>query len=530
MRITRAVLMLVFLMAPAHCLPAVTTTVLEVPVASGSIRVLYQRPDARIATLISLTGGDGILGILPNGQGATDNFNGAPITRNRQRLTDLGYAVAMVDVSTEQRVNGGLTNAFRATQSHLVDLQAVVQRVRSLSSTPVWIVGYSAGTISAANLAINQPHEPPFGVMLLAPVTVDDGSLLAMNLAAIRRPTVILSHASDPCGVTPPDNVPQVLARLTGAPVKDHVQLSGGTQGVPGQCDRTGYHGWGGLDAEFVGTLSQWVRSHSSLLSAPNFQALWWRSPAQSESGWGVNVTHQGDILFATWFTYDTDGQGMWLVMSEGRRAGAGANTYTGALYRTTGPAFNSPTFDPAQVTAAAVGTATFTFSDADNGTFLYTVNGITQTKPIVRQNYALPVPACTADAGAPSSTNFQDLWWRSPAGSESGWGVNLTHQGDVIFATWFTYGPGGRGMWLVMSEGRRTTGNTYSGKLYRTTGPAFSASPWNPAQVAVTEVGTATFTFSDASNGTFAYSVDGVSQTKAISRQVFSSPPTVCR
>ena len=27
---------------------------------------------------------------------------------------------------------------------------------------------------------------------------------------------------------------------------------------------------------------------------------------------------------------------------------------------------------------------------------------------------------------------NYQDLWWRSPGESESGWGVNLTQQGDV--------------------------------------------------------------------------------------------------
>lgn len=48
-----------------------------------------------------------------------------------------------------------------------------------------------------------------------------------------------------------------------------------------------------------------------------NFQALWYRSPAESESGWGVNITHQGNILFATWFTYDRQGTGMWLVMPQ---------------------------------------------------------------------------------------------------------------------------------------------------------------------------------------------------------------------
>jgi hypothetical protein len=261
---------------------------------------------------------------------------------------------------------------------------------------------------------------------------------------------------------------------------------------------------------------------------ALNFQALWWNAPANSESGWGVNIAHQGDILFATWFTYDTDGSGMWLVMSDGRLAGN--NTYSGALYRTTGPAFSSATFNPSQVAATPVGSATFTFSDADNGSFLYTVNGITQTKPIVWQAYASPVPTCAADASGAGSTNFQDLWWRSPANSESGWGLNITHQGDILFATWFTYGADGRGMWLVMSDGRRTAGNTYSGALYRTRGPAFNASPWDPDQVIVTEAGSATLSFSDANNGTFAYTVDGVSQSKPITRQVFANPVTVCR
>ena len=51
-----------------------------------------------------------------------------------------------------------------------------------------------------------------------------------------------------------------------------------------------------------------------------NVQGLWWKDA--SESGWGVNLTQQGDVLFATWFTYDEQGQGMWLVMSNGERTG----------------------------------------------------------------------------------------------------------------------------------------------------------------------------------------------------------------
>lgn len=271
------------------------------------------------------------------------------------------------------------------------------------------------------------------------------------------------------------------------------------------------------------------VRPTSGNTEVLNIEGLWWASPAGSESGWGVNLTQQGDIVFATWFTYDTDGSGLWLVMSNGARQ-AGTNTYTGALYRTTGPAFSAATFDPSQVTVTQVGNGTFSFTDANTGTFSYTVNGVSQTKAILRQVYSSPLPTCTLGGSQPSTPNFQDLWWRSPAGSESGWGVNVTHQGDILFVTWFTYDASGKGLWLVGSNVSRTSGNTFSGQLFQTRGPAFSASPWNPSQVAVTPVGTVTLSFSDAANGTFAYTVNGVSQTKPITRQVYSTPATVCR
>ena len=75
-----------------------------------------------------------------------------------------------------------------------------------------------------------------------------------------------------------------------------------------------------------------------------------------------------------------------------------------------------------------------------------------------------------------------------------------------------------------------KTGANTYSGALYQTTGPAFNAVPFNPMKVAATQVGTATLSFSDANNGTFAYTVNGVSQAKAITRQVFTNPGTACQ
>ena len=139
-------------------------------------------------------------------------------------------------------------------------------------------------------------------------------------------------------------------------------------------------------------------------------------------------------------------------------------------------------------------------------------------------------MPACITGGSAGAQVNYQDMWWASPAGSQSGWGVNLAHEGDILFLTWFTYGPDGKAMWLVGSNVARTGNNTYSGTLYRTWGPPYTAQPWNASQVSVMPVGSVTVAFSDAANGTFSYSAMGVSGSTPITRQVFSSPATVCR
>jgi hypothetical protein len=58
---------------------------------------------------------------------------------------------------------------------------------------------------------------------------------------------------------------------------------------------------------------------------------------------------------------------------------------------------------------------------------------------------------------------------------------------------------------------------------------------PFNPANVVRKEVGTATLTFTDGNNATFAYTVQlagmpgPVTQSKPVTRQVFTAPGTVC-
>jgi hypothetical protein len=215
--------------------------------------------------------------------------------------------------------------------------------------------------------------------------------------------------------------------------------------------------------------------------------------------------------------------------MSDGEAASR--NSYSGTLYRTSGPAFNTTPFDPSRVTRTPVGALTITLSDWDNAQLSATVDGATITKSLGKQIFALPETTCaeTSNPSGVSIPNYSDLWWAAPAQSESGWGLNIAHQGDILFITWFTYDGNGRPMWIVGSDIAKTGNGTYAGTLYRTTGPPIAASPWNPAQVTRTPVGSATLSFSSDSNGSFSYTLDGVTQSKAITRQVYATPVTRC-
>ena len=276
----------------------------------------------------------------------------------------------------------------------------------------------------------------------------------------------------------------------------------------------------------------------ASVSGAPslNFSGLWYKAPADSESGWGINFAHQGDVVFASWFTYDASGKGWWLVMTANS---TGANTFSGTLFEATGPAFDAVPFpplgSPGGLVGSSVGTGTLTFTDANNATFAYTVKGIPQTKAITRQVFG-PVPTCvySASNNLSAASNYQDLWWAAPAGSESGWGINFTHQGDTIFATWFTFDHDRTPMWLVATANKSGPG-VYTGALSRpTVGPPFNAVPFppigSPGGALFRQVGTTTITFTDGNHASFAYIVDNVSQKKDITRQLFQPPAgTMC-
>jgi len=116
---------------------------------------------------------------------------------------------------------------------------------------------------------------------------------------------------------------------------------------------------------------------------------------------------------------------------------------------------------------------------------------------------------------------NVTDMWWNA---AESGWGLNLTHHASgQVFGVWYTYTAPGRPYWLILSGGQWVSGNVFTGKLYTVSGPHYAQPAFDPAKVILREVGVMTLNFSgDGNNGSFTWSVDGVTGVKLITRQPF--------
>src|SRR5262249_48860896 len=87
---------------------------------------------------------------------------------------------------------------------------------------------------------------------------------------------------------------------------------------------------------------------------------------------------------------------------------------------------------------------------------------------------------------GGPAPANYQGLWWAAPAGSESGWGINFAHQGDIIFATWFTYDSNGKPTWFVATL-QKTAEGVYTGDIVTVAGVPFDVLPWDTSKVVET-------------------------------------------
>lgn len=241
--------------------------VVDIPSRPGvTERALVLRPAAApTSTVILLTGGSGRVGIYNNG--SLQN-GGNFLVRTREQFQQLGHAVLVLDTPSDHASQPFLNGEFRASPEHAADLAAAIAWARQQFGAPVWVIGTSRGTHSAALAATAlMPPQAPDGVVLTSSILVRSPPRAPTHLPGVQEldwsraqmPVLVVHHAQDACQATPPSQLPQLMGKLAPARSALLTYEGGKTDGDP--CEPWHHHGFNGIDQKVVADISAWIGS-----------------------------------------------------------------------------------------------------------------------------------------------------------------------------------------------------------------------------------------------------------------------------
>src|SRR5215475_12735202 len=154
--------------------------------------------DNPVASVMLFTGGHGALGLksASSMKWGSEGF----LVRSRDKFADHNFMVAVVDAPSDQQQ--GMNAMFRMSGAHAGDIGAVAAYLRKQADVPVWLVGTSMGTFSAAGGAIGARGVD--GLVLTSTITrakpqwkiarSHRNGVASMPLQAVTVPTLVVSH------------------------------------------------------------------------------------------------------------------------------------------------------------------------------------------------------------------------------------------------------------------------------------------------------------------------------------------------
>lgn len=240
----------------------VSQRVVDIPTRTGiTQRFLYLSPEKPRAAVILFAGGHGGLQISQDGSfgWGAGNF----LVRTRRLFAEGNLAVALIDAPSD-RQRPPFLGGFRQKAEHVADVKAVIDWLKKQNKVPVWLVGTSRGTQSSAFIAtqLGAKDGGPDGLVLTSTILSDDKGrpVLEMPLDAIAVPVFVVHHEQDGCTHCAYAEIPSLMYKLTGAPAKELLTVTGGeNRGDP--CEAFAYHGFNGREKEVIGKITEWILS-----------------------------------------------------------------------------------------------------------------------------------------------------------------------------------------------------------------------------------------------------------------------------
>ena len=242
--------------------------------ATRSIRFMYQPTENATASVVLFPGSHGRLRLKAAKGGAPARVRWGEknvIVASRALFAAQGLAVALFEQSSLDSARG---RRYRFSETHAREIGTVVQFLRERHpGAPVWLVGHSRGTLSAANGVLrNLPGVG--GAVLAAPITrtfethdiyeTHPRGLLDAKWRANGLPLLVLTHAEDGCAVTLPGAANALAGQLRRNKINAHFSaLTGGTTPLRGPCRALSKHSFIGIEQKAVALITDFVRRHS---------------------------------------------------------------------------------------------------------------------------------------------------------------------------------------------------------------------------------------------------------------------------
>jgi dienelactone hydrolase len=256
---SRALLFLFLVLSPLLTC-AQSPRVVDVSSRAGvTQRFLLLQPENAKASVILFAGGDGGLQMSPDG--AMKSLRGNFLVRSRELFAAQGLAVAVIDAPSDRQGYPHLNN-FRQTAEHVADVKAAITWLRQELKLPVWLVGTSRGTQSAAYVAtqLSPADGGPDGIVLTSSILVDNRGRPVPDMALdnIKVPVLVAHHVQDGCRHCLYTDVPKLTSKLGTVPRTALLTFDGGDN-IGDPCEARAYHGYNGIEAGVVAKLAAWI-------------------------------------------------------------------------------------------------------------------------------------------------------------------------------------------------------------------------------------------------------------------------------
>jgi hypothetical protein len=141
-------------------------------------------------------------------------------------------------------------------------VKAVIAWLQQQLNLPVWLVGTSRGTQSAAYIAVESAgiQGGPDGLVLTSTILTDEKtrSVPNLNLAKVTAPVLVVHHREDGCRHCAYSDMPKLMNKLTAAARNELIAIGGGIN-IGDPCEAEAYHGFNGCDEEVVKLITKWI-------------------------------------------------------------------------------------------------------------------------------------------------------------------------------------------------------------------------------------------------------------------------------